>query len=110
MRLHFETLRELNFIKIPKEKSVAMFDYDKLQFPLELRHWKQGDSFSPFGLKGKQKLSDFFNNQKYSIIEKEHQWLLCSGDDIIWVVGKRIDDRFKITNNTKTIYRVEIDG
>lgn len=110
IRLHIETLRDLRFIKIPKEKGVAMFDYDKLKFPLELRHWKRGDSFFPFGLKGKQKLSDFFNNQKYSILDKERQWLLCSGEDIIWVVGKRIDDRFRITNDTKTIYKIEIDG
>ncbi|MCQ2327592.1 MAG: tRNA lysidine(34) synthetase TilS [Bacteroidales bacterium] len=107
--LHLETLRDLRFIRIPKEKSVAMFDYDLLKFPLELRHWKPGDVFSPFGLHGKQKLSDFFTNQKYSIIDKERQWLLCSGDDIIWVVGERISDKYKITNKTKTIYKVEID-
>lgn len=107
--LQLETLRDLNFIRIPKAKSVAMLDYDLLKFPLQLRHWKKGDVFFPFGLHGKQKLSDFFTNQKYSIIDKEKQWLLCSGENIVWVVGERIDDRFKITDKTKTIYKMELD-
>ncbi len=107
--LQIETLRDLNFIRIPKAKSIAMLDYDLLKFPLQLRHWQKGDVFFPFGLHGKQKISDFFTNQKYSIIDKEKQWLLCSGDDIVWVVGERIDDRFKITDKTKTIYKMELD-
>ena len=109
LKLQIETLRDLNFVRIPKEKNVAMFDFDLLKFPLQLRHWTKGDTFFPFGLHGKQKLSDFFTNQKYSLLDKEKQWLLCSGEDIIWVVGERIDDRFKITDKTKTIYRIEID-
>lgn len=109
LALQLETLRDLNFIRIPKAKSVAMLDYDLLKFPLQLRHWKKGDVFFPFGLHGKQKLSDFFTNQKYSIIDKEKQWLLCSGEDIVWVIGERIDDRFKITDKTKTIYKMELD-
>lgn len=109
LKLQIETLRDLNFVRIPKEKNVAMFDFDLLKFPLQLRHWAKGDTFFPFGLHGKQKLSDFFTNQKYSLLDKEKQWLLCSGEDIIWVVGERIDDRFKITGKTKTIYKIEID-
>lgn len=107
--LQIETLRDLNFIRIPKAKGVAMLDYDLLKFPLKLRHWQKGDVFFPFGLHGKQKISDFFINQKYSIIDKEKQWLLCSEEDIVWVVGERIDDRFKITDKTKTIYKMELD-
>ncbi|MDO5760154.1 MAG: tRNA lysidine(34) synthetase TilS [Bacteroidota bacterium] len=109
LALQIETLRDLNFIRIPKEKNVAMLDYDLLKFPLQLRHWQKGDVFFPFGLHGKQKISDFFTNQKYSIIDKEKQWLLCSGEDIVWVVGERIDDRFKITNKTKNIYKIEVE-
>lgn len=107
--LQIETLRDLNFIRIPKAKGIAMLDYDLLKFPLKLRHWQKGDVFFPFGLHGKQKISDFFINQKYSIIDKEKQWLLCSEEDIVWVVGERIDDRFKITDKTKTIYKMELD-
>ncbi len=107
--LQIETLRDLNFIRIPKEKNVAMLDYDLLKFPLQLRHWHKGDVFYPFGLRGKQKISDFFTNQKFSVLDKEKQWLLCSGKDIVWVVGERLDDRFKITDQTKTIYRIELE-
>ena len=109
VKLHTEILRDLNFIKIPKSKSIAMFDYDLLQFPLTLRHWKNGDFFFPFGMKGKQKLSDFFTHNKYSLLDKENQWLLCSGEDIIWIIGQRTDDRYKIKKKTKTIFKIELD-
>lgn len=104
-----EVLKELNFISVPKKANVAMLDMDLLNFPLELRHWKQGDSFVPFGMKKKKKLSDFFTANKYSLLDKERQWLLCSGNEIVWVVGKRIDDRFKISNSTQSVLKIEIN-
>jgi tRNA(Ile)-lysidine synthase len=107
--LHMEILKDLQYVKIPKNKEVAMLDYDKLSFPLILRKWKKGDSFFPYGLKGEKKISEFYKNLKYSILDKENQWLLCSGNDIIWVVGQRIDDRYKLTKSTKTIYKIELD-
>ena len=109
IKLHTEILKDLNFIKIPKSKGIAMLDYDKLQFPLILRHWQKGDYFIPFGLKGKQKLSDYFTNNKYSILDKERQWLLCNGEDIVWIVNERIDERYKITNETKIIFKLELE-
>lgn len=107
--LHMEILKDLQYVKIPKNKEVAMLDYDKLTFPLILRKWKKGDSFFPYGLQGEKKISEFYKNLKYSILDKENQWLLCSENDIIWVVGQRIDDRYKITKSTKTIYKIELD-
>lgn len=104
-----EVLKDLNFISVPKKANVAMLDMDLLSFPLELRHWKQGDYFVPFGMRKKKKLSDFFTANKYSLLDKERQWLLCSGDEIVWVVGKRIDDRFKISNSTKSVLKIEIN-
>jgi tRNA(Ile)-lysidine synthase len=96
--------------KIPAfspESSVAMLDMDKLVFPLTIRRWKQGDYFYPLGLKGRKKLSDFFSDQKFSIIDKQNTWLLCSENKIVWVIGWRIDDRFKITKETKNSYRIK---
>lgn len=77
-------------------------DADQLKFPLHLRHWQSGDSFQPLGMEGKsQKLQDFFTNQKLNRFEKEEVWLLVNGDDnVIWVLGLRLDERFKI--HTKT--------
>ena len=104
-----EFLKDLSFIKIPKTRDIAMLDADKLEFPLILRKWKKGDYFYPYGLKGEKKISEFYKNLKYSIVDKENQWLLCSKGDIVWVIGQRIDDRYKITDKTKTIYKIEIE-
>jgi tRNA(Ile)-lysidine synthase len=94
-------------IEINKAKNVACLDLDKLQFPLHIRKWERGDYFIPFGMKGKKKLSDYFTDMKFSLIEKENTWLLCNGDDIIWVVGHRIDERYKVTGRTKNIFIAE---
>lgn len=88
--------------------SCANLDLDKLEFPLEIRKWKQGDFFYPFGMKGKKKLSDFFIDKKFSLHEKENTLLMTSNDNIVWVIGSRIDDRFKITEKTKKIYLAEL--
>ena len=96
-----------NIGELPMGKAtIACLDADKLQFPLKLRKWEKGDWFIPLGLKGKKKLSDFFINQKLSLADKEKTWLLLSGDDIVWVIGKRIDNRFRITPQTKNAYVV----
>ncbi len=86
---------------------VACLDYDKLRFPLLLRTWRQGDFFLPLGMKNKKKLSDFFTDGKISLFEKERCRVLVSDDKIVWVIGMRIDDRFKITDKTKRVLRIE---
>lgn len=82
---------------------MAYLDYDKLKFPLFLRRWQEGDWFVPFGMKGRKKLSDYFSDHKFSRIQKEQTWLLCSGDDIVWIVGERTDNRFRIDEKTKSV-------
>lgn len=93
-------------IVISSDKNIACLDYSKLEFPLLLRKWKRGDVFVPFGMTGKKKLSDFFIDQKLSIIQKEQIWLLCSGENIVWIVGHRIDNRYRVTKNTKRVFRL----
>ena len=84
-----------NKIKIA-DKNIACFNIKLLKFPLTLRKWRQSDYFYPKGLNGKKKLSKYFKDEKFSLLDKEKQWLLCSGEDIIWVVGKRVDERYSI--------------
>ena len=89
--------------KLIKSANVACLDAAKLQYPLILRRWQQGDWFIPFGMKGRKKLSDFFVDKKFSTNEKEQLWLLTSGDDIVWVVGHRVDARYAVTDKTQRV-------
>ena len=83
-------------------------DADKLKFPLILRKWREGDWFIPFGMKGKKKLSDFFTDEKYSLKDKDDAWLLVSGEDIVWIVGKRTDNRYRITDSSKNLIIIKL--
>ena len=82
-------------------------DKSKINFPLFVRKWQEGDYFYPLGMEGRKKISDFLIDQKIAQIEKEKIWLLCdSNDNIIWVIGKRLDNRFKITKNTTEVLKI----
>ena len=81
------------------DRNIACFNMKLLKFPLTLRKWRESDYFYPKGLEGKKKLSKYFKDEKFSLLDKEKQWLLCSGEDIIWVVGKRVDERYSIEYN-----------
>ena len=82
-------------------------DEDKLQFPLVIRKWQEGDWFYPHGLNGKKKLSKFFKDEKYSLLDKSEAWLLCSNNQIVWIIGDRQDDRFKVTETTTKILKIK---
>ena len=86
--------------------NVIFVDEEKLQFPLTIRKWKEGDFFQPFGMNGKKKVSKFFKDEKFSLLEKSEIWLLSSNDKIVWIIGKRQDDRFKITETTTKIIQI----
>ena len=88
--------------------STIFVDEDKLVFPLTLRHWNEGDVFQPFGMEGKsKKVSKLFKDEKLSLIDKEKVWLLCSNNQVVWVVGIRQDERFKIDPNSKKLLKIE---
>lgn len=88
---------------IQRNPGILHVDIDKLSFPLVLRKWKKGDWFIPFGMKGKKKISDFFTDNKFTLFQKEDTWVLVSQDDIVWIVNHRADNRFRITDTTKTV-------
>ncbi len=92
--------------KFSRSNNTACFDADLLTFPLTIRRWQHGDYFQPIGMKGKKKISDFFIDNKFSLQQKEETWLLLSGNKIVWVIGYRMDERFKITDKTKSIYQM----
>ena len=89
---------------------VAIIDADKLKYPLHLRRWREGDWFVPFGMSGRKKLSDYLIDKKVSLAEKSRQFVLLSGDDIVWVVGRRLDDRFCVTKHTERVLRIVQDN
>ena len=99
---------DANDFKIRKERNFACLDNDKLQFPLLIRKWQQGDYFQPLGMTGFKKISDFFIDEKIPLHQKENIWLLCSGEKIVWIMGHRIDNRFKVTGKTKNILQIEV--
>ncbi|MEM6522828.1 MAG: tRNA lysidine(34) synthetase TilS [Bacteroidota bacterium] len=88
------------------ESNSASLDFDKLNFPLKLRKWRSGDSFYPLGMKGKKKVSDYMIDSKIPLNLKERVGVLESDGQIIWLAGHRIDDRFKVTDQTKRIYQI----
>lgn len=89
-------------------KTIIYIDKLTLKYPLILRKWQEGDVFYPLGMTGKKKLSKYFKDEKYSLLDKENTWLLCSDNDIVWVITKRADNRFRITEKTKNILKVEL--
>ena len=83
-------------------------DYMQLEFPLLLRPWKEGDSFVPLGMKGSKKLSDYFIDNKYSLIEKKKARVLISNNKVVCIIGDRLDDRFKLVETSEKVYIVTI--
>ncbi len=91
-----------------RNASIEYVDAASVKFPLIVRSWRAGDSFIPLGMKGKKKLSDFFGEQKLATEEKHSIPIIESNGTIVWVAGKRLDERFKITETTKTVYQLSI--
>ena len=93
---------------IPRDKHIACMDADKVEMPLTIRKWQVGDKFVPFGMTGKKKVSDYLTDRKMSLYQKDNQYVVCSGDHIVWIVNERNDNRFRITPHTKRVLLIQI--
>jgi tRNA(Ile)-lysidine synthase len=93
---------------IPRNRNIFVADADKLDGELTLRHWQKGDWFVPFGMKGRKLVSDYMTDRKFTLAQKEAQWILCCGDKIAWLVNERSDNRFRVDDNTKNIVEISI--
>jgi tRNA(Ile)-lysidine synthase len=104
---------KLSFCKVANISNVnancIFVDENQLKLPLVIRKWQEGDVFYPAGMIGKKKLSKFFKDEKYSLFDKQNQWLLCSNDEIVWVIGKRADQRFLTNENTKNYIKITLE-
>jgi len=109
LRLKLSKIQIIPDFQVSKEKDCVHVDAAKLKFPLQLRRWTEGDSFFPFGMKQRKKISDFFIDNKLSRFEKEQSWLLISGEDIVWIVGQRVDNRFRVSEKTKEVIELIIN-
>ena len=110
-KIHFNN-KELifNTVKETTKSNIQRIyvDKEKLQYPLTVRLWDEGDFFYPNGMLGKKKLSKYFKDEKLSLLEKEQMYVLSSGAAIVWVIGKRQDRRFEVDKNTNNILKIEI--
>ena len=105
--LQFEEVEGLSSFKVSANEiliDAGQIDRAKLNF----RKWKSGDKFKPFGMNGWKKLSDFFIDSKLSIAEKDNVWILTHGQDVLWVVGMRMDNRFKVTAKTEKVLKLSV--
>lgn len=85
---------------------IALVDADKLSFPLELRRWREGDSFVPLGMSGRKKVSDYLIDAKVPLAEKKRQFVVTNGDEIVWLADRRIDDHYKVTTKTENVLKI----
>ena len=93
-------------LEILKSPHLIYVDAEKINFPLTIRSWKKGDFFFPFGMKTKKKLSDFFTDLKIDLLEKQKIRLLCSNEQIVWIIGLRADERFRVDAGTEYLYKI----
>lgn len=106
--LHLKYLEKVP-TSFPNTNAIAYLDAAQLHFPLKLRRWQTGDNFQPLGMKGKhQKVQDFFSNQKFHLFQKEAAWILESQNIVCWIVGHRLDERFKLSASTKSVYQLAL--
>ena len=105
---HQISLTTVDAIRYSADPNSEYICGDKIKVPLSIRFWRKGDWFIPFGQSGKQKLSDYFINNKLNVIQKKRVALIVNGDEIVWLAGMRLDARFRVDTNCKTVYMLKI--
>jgi len=106
IKLTSELIQHTENLTLIVPLNTALFDFELLQFPLTIRKWKKGDAFIPFGMTQQKLLSDFFIDIKLTQNQKNDIWLLCCGEEIIWIIGYRINDLYKVTHQTTQILKL----
>lgn len=93
---------------VPHNNKEAYVDAEKVQGELTLRKWQSGDKFIPFGMKGFKSVRNYLRDKKFSRFEKERQWVVCDGDRIVWLVNERLDNRFRVTSETRFVINLKL--
>jgi len=108
--MDLEVLNRSELTAIPADPKIACLDMDEIQFPLIIRHWQHGDYFFPLGMNQIKKLSDFFVDTKIPVPDKQQTWIMASGKKIVWIMGHRIDHRFRITEKTSRVLKLSFQS
>jgi tRNA(Ile)-lysidine synthase len=106
--MDIEVIDRQDMSGFPSSRKIACLDLDRLNFPLIIRKWQHGDYFYPLGMEQMKKVSDFFIDNKIPVPEKGRTWILTSGNKIVWIMGLRIDNRFRITDKTKRVIKLQL--
>lgn len=107
--IRFEHLEIDDLETLRQPDNVALLDEQKLHYPLHVRRWRDGDTFIPFGMSGHKKVSDLLIDSKVSLPDKQRQFVVLSGDEIVWVIGRRVDERYRVDSNTENVLRLTAD-
>jgi len=106
-KFSFERLNITKVTSLKTDNQNIFVDAHKVdEFNISFRRWCQGDRFKPLGMKGLKKVSDYFIDSKFTATQKENTWLMLHNEDILWIVGHRMDDRFKVTEQTEEVLRI----
>ncbi|GAB3516895.1 tRNA lysidine(34) synthetase TilS [Emticicia fontis] len=98
------------YLNAERNSNILWVDAAKIKYPLSIRPWQSGDWFIPLGMKGKKKVSDFLVDKKVPLHLKKTTFLLCSDDDIVWIIGLRTDERFKVTEGSREVLKIEVQA
>jgi tRNA(Ile)-lysidine synthase len=102
-------IKSINDFTLGQIPQTEAFDFDKLTFPLVIRQWQQGDKFRPLGMSGMKKVSDYLTDAKMNRFNKENTFVLTSAGEIVWLIGLRIDDRYKVETTTRLLYLARLE-